>query len=252
MSGYIGNIPVPQSTQSRQTTIATTGQTSFATSGYTPGYLDVYLNGIHLVNGTDYTATNGSDVILSTAANLDDEVQVIGYDTFVINEATEALADADTLQGQPASYFTNYTNTQIAAIPVVSFGNLSGKPTTLSGYGITDAEPLDSTILKDADIGVTIQAYNANLVSDANYVGTDENFTSADHSKLDGIEANATADQTGSEIKSSYEAESNTNAFTDAEKLKLASIATGATGASSAADTKTLYESNANTNEFRR
>jgi len=250
MSGYIGNIPVPQSTQSRQTTIATAGQTSFATSGYTPGYLDVYLNGIHLVNGTDYTATNSSDVILSTAANLDDEVQVIGYDTFVINEATEALADADTLQGQPASYFTNYTNTQIAAIPAVSFGNLSGKPTTLSGYGITDAEPLDSTILKDADIGVTVQAYNANLVSDANYVGTDENFTSADHSKLDGIEANATADQTGSEIKSSYEAESNTNAFTDAEKLKLASIATGATGASSAADTKTLYESNANTNEF--
>lgn len=36
--------------------------------------------------------------------------------------------------------------------------------------------------------------------------------------KLDGIEDNATADLTGSEIKSLYEAESDTNAFTDSEK----------------------------------
>lgn len=45
-----------------------------------------------------------------------------------------------------------------------------------------------------------IQAYDANLVSDANYVATDENFTTADHAKLDAIEANATADQTAAEI----------------------------------------------------
>ncbi len=37
-------------------------------------------------------------------------------------------------------------------------------------------------------------------------------------SKLDGIEANATADQTGAEIKSLYEAEANTNVLTDTEK----------------------------------
>ena len=49
-------------------------------------------------------------------------------------------------------------------------------------------EPADATILKDADIGVTVQAYDANLVSDATYVKTDENFTTADHSKLDAIE----------------------------------------------------------------
>jgi len=43
----------------------------------------------------------------------------------------------------------------------------------------------DSTILKDADIGVNIQAYNSDYVADANYVATDENFTTADHAKLD-------------------------------------------------------------------
>jgi len=132
--------------------------------------------------------------------------------------------DADTLDGNDSSYFTNYTDTQIAAIPEASFANLTGKPTTVAGYGITDAysgsfadltnkpttlagygitdslEPADATILKDADIGVNVLAYDANVVSDANYVATDENFTTADHSKLDGIEANATADQTKADI----------------------------------------------------
>ena len=42
-----------------------------------------------------------------------------------------------------------------------------------------------------------------------------------DASKLDGIEAGATADQTGAEIKVAYELEANTNAFTDAEKTLL-------------------------------
>lgn len=38
------------------------------------------------------------------------------------------------------------------------------------------------------------------------------------------VEDGATADQTGAEIKSAYEAEANTNAFTDAEKTKLSGI----------------------------
>ena len=53
---------------------------------------------------------------------------------------------------------------------------------------------------------------------------TTNDFTDADHTKLDGIEANATADQTGAEIKSAYEAVADTNAFTDAEKTKLSGI----------------------------
>lgn len=46
---------------------------------------------------------------------------------------------------------------------------------------------------------------------------------STDGLKLDGIEANATADQTDAEIKTAYENNADTNAFTDAEKTKLAS-----------------------------
>jgi hypothetical protein len=45
-----------------------------------------------------------------------------------------------------------------------------------------------------------------------------------DGTKLDGIEAGATTDQTAAEIKTAYESNLNTNAFTDAEKTKLSGI----------------------------
>lgn len=51
---------------------------------------------------------------------------------------------------------------------------------------------------------------------------------SALQAKVDGVEAGATADQTNAEIKTAYEANSNTNEFDDTEQSKLAGIATGA------------------------
>ena len=76
MAGYIGDIPVPQATQTRQTFTATASQTSFPTIGYTAGFIDVYLNGIKILDGVDYTATNGSDVVLTTGAALNDILEV--------------------------------------------------------------------------------------------------------------------------------------------------------------------------------
>lgn len=57
-----------------------------------------------------------------------------------------------------------------------------------SGISITESqisdlgnyELADNTILKDADIGVTLQAYDADIVSDASYVHTDNNYTNAE------------------------------------------------------------------------
>ena len=84
MSGYIGNVPTPQATQTRDSFTATAGQTSFATGGYTPQFLDVYLNGIFLSNGEDYTASNGSDVILTLGASAGDTLEVVAYTTFEV------------------------------------------------------------------------------------------------------------------------------------------------------------------------
>lgn len=71
-------------------------------------------------------------------------------------------------------------------------------------------------------IGSDVQAHSTVLD------GTQQSFTTALKSKLDGIESGATGDQTGAEIKTAYEGEADTNAYTDAEKAKLAGIEAGA------------------------
>ena len=82
---------------------------------------------------------------------------------------------------------------------------VNGTGTTTSGSGLT---------FDGANLGVA---------------GTvDGRDVAADGSKLDGIEAGATADQTASEIKTAYESNANTNAFTDAEQSKLSGIEAGA------------------------
>ena len=80
MSGYIGPLPVPQGIQRKQSFTATASQTTFNTNGYTDGdFINVYLNGVRLINGTDYTATNGSDIVLTTGASASD---VLDFETF--------------------------------------------------------------------------------------------------------------------------------------------------------------------------
>ncbi len=82
MSGYIGTAPVPQATQTRDVFTSTAGQTTFATTGYTPSFLDVYVNGSHLKNGTDYTASNGSDVVMASGLTVGDYVEIVAFNTF--------------------------------------------------------------------------------------------------------------------------------------------------------------------------
>jgi len=89
MSGYIGPIPVPQGIQNKETFTATAGQTTFNTNGYTDGaFISVYLNGVRLINGTDYTATNGSDFVLTQAASVSDVVDFESFNSFSLVSQT--------------------------------------------------------------------------------------------------------------------------------------------------------------------
>jgi len=87
MAGYIGTTPVPQATQHRESFTATGGQTSFATVGYTPQFIDVYLNGVKLAPA-DFTATNGSDVVLASGATASDILEIVAYTPFEIASQT--------------------------------------------------------------------------------------------------------------------------------------------------------------------
>ena len=74
---YIGNVPTPAASETRQEFTATASQTTFNTSGYVIGnFISVYLNGVRLSAGTDFTATNGYDVVLTTGAAAGDLLAV--------------------------------------------------------------------------------------------------------------------------------------------------------------------------------
>ena len=99
MSGYIGAVPVPEATQNRTSHTATAGQTTFAVD-YTVGFIDVFLNGIKLAN-EDFTATNGSSVVLASAAAVNDIFDTISYTAF--NPAdTVAASTGGTFAGNVA------------------------------------------------------------------------------------------------------------------------------------------------------
>ena len=65
---------------SSQTTTATEGQTAFTVSAsYDNGFIDVYLNGIRLITGTDYTQTNSTTVTLASGATAGDEIETVAW-----------------------------------------------------------------------------------------------------------------------------------------------------------------------------
>ena len=77
---YIGNAPGVASQRLVYDFTATSGQTTFTlTNAYTVGYVDVYLNGVKLVVDDDFTATNGTTVVLGTGATTGDSVSIIAY-----------------------------------------------------------------------------------------------------------------------------------------------------------------------------
>ena len=75
-------------TRSTSRFVATAAQSAFSTS-YTVGYVDVFLNGSKL-DGTEYAATNGSSVSLTTAAAADDIVEIVAYETVGITSISSA------------------------------------------------------------------------------------------------------------------------------------------------------------------
>ena len=115
------------------------------------------------------------------------------------------------------------TGTQTLTNKTLTTPTISGNLTT---DGTIDGRDVaaDGTKLDGIEAGATADQTAAEirtLVESA----TDSNvFTDADHTKLDGIEASATADQTDAEIRAAVEAATDSNVFTDADHTKLDGI----------------------------
>ena len=89
------------------------------------------------------------------------------------------------------------------------------------------------------DFGSQVVTTTGNIVVGGTVDGRD---VAADGTKLDGIEAGATADQSNAEIRAAVEAATDSNVFTDADHTKLNGIETGATADQTNAEIKTAYE----------
>ena len=83
---------------------ATAGQTTFTgtdnngeTLAYDAGYVDIYLNGVKLVNGVDVTVTSGTSIVLASGATVGDSIDIIGYGTFDIANISASNVTSGTL-----------------------------------------------------------------------------------------------------------------------------------------------------------
>ena len=78
---------------------ATDGQTTFSTDdtstalAYAVGKIDVFLNGVRLAPA-DFTATNGTSIVLASGANTSDVMLVVAYGTFQVADLGAALTSA--------------------------------------------------------------------------------------------------------------------------------------------------------------
>ena len=161
----------------------------------------------------DHTKLNGIETS-ATADQTDAEIRAAVEAATDSNVFTDA--DHSKLNGIEASATADQTAGEIEAI--VNHDNLQG---------FVANEHIDWT----ADQGST-NIHTGNYTNTEYSVGdgglTQNNFTNTLKSKLDGIEASATADQTDAEIRAAVEAASDSNVFTDADHTKLNGIAASA------------------------
>ena len=156
---------------------------------------NIVMSGSETVDGRDLSADGTKLDNIEASADVTDTANVVAALTAGTNIA---IAGDGTISSTD-------TNTQLSTEQVQDIVGAMVSSNTESGITVTYQDG-DGTI----DFSVASQ--------------TDENFTTADHSKLDGIEASATADQTASEIRTLVESASDSNVFTDADHSKLNAI----------------------------
>ena len=100
-NGYIGRAPGDSSVVVSRQIFNLTGSTTNFTyaSGYTPGYLDLYLNGTRLIEGQDYTATDGATIVLMSAGINGDVVEGVAYKAFNLGNRKIGIQSTGTLIG---------------------------------------------------------------------------------------------------------------------------------------------------------
>jgi len=225
-------------------------------------YFNSSLNNTKFYNGSAWenpeaTATSGANTATTQANNSAGSATASANSaTASGNSATAAAnsaSDSNTSAGQSAAQATNSANSAttsanaataaLASKLSLSGGVMTGAVTTNSTFDGRDVS-VDGTKLDTVETNATADQTGSQIKTA--YQAETNAFTDSQFTKLSNIETSATADQTGAQIKTAYQAE--TNAFTDAQFTKLSNIETSATADQTGAQIKTAYQ--AETNAF--
>ena len=126
-------------------------ETGGKTLAYDAGFLDVYLNGVKMVNGTDVTVTSGDSVVFASALSSGDVVDIVTFGTFQVatlnasNLASGTIPDARFPATLPAISGANLTNLDATDLTgTVASARISGSYTSITGTGALDAGSITS------------------------------------------------------------------------------------------------------------
>jgi len=121
-------------TEIEETTATSSGiTTTFSVSGgYTAGYIEVYLNGVkQRGSGVDFTATDGSTVVLAEPAQDGDVLEFVNYKTLVIaNGITTATNVTVTDESLDTTCFPLFVTDATGDLPPKSGSNLTFNSST--------------------------------------------------------------------------------------------------------------------------
>jgi len=174
------------SVRDRQDFIATANQTSF-TFPYNTNYIDVFVNGVKLA-ASEFTADNGTQVVLNTGCFAGDNVELISYNTGAVTNGSGggggATIGINTL-GQ--SYFTHIT-----ASGIVTAAQFHGDGSNLTGINTSSGYATVSGIATLAQGLTGTPDINAGVITATKYYG--------DGSSLSGVAAGIVVEEEGSNI----------------------------------------------------
>jgi hypothetical protein len=84
----------PSNAYTRTSFTASAAQTTFTVT-YTVGLIEIFVNGV-LLNGADYTATNGTSVVLAVACNSGDIVETLAFSAFSVASTVSSFSGGTT------------------------------------------------------------------------------------------------------------------------------------------------------------
>jgi len=200
------------------------------------GYITSFTNTTYSIQDGELSQNNFTNAdhsklnAIEASADVTDTANVVSALTAGTNVAISAggeISSTDTnttysvQDGQLSqNSFTNADHSKLNAIED-SANNYSF---TLAGTDIDNGDEITLAGGLSFAGGALTQTDNNTTYSIQDGELSQNNFTNADHSKLNAIEASATADQTNAEIKAAVEAATDSNTFTDADHSKLNAI----------------------------